>query len=135
MIMSKKESPIHEFDLTPYDLKLWVVKGGSPQSLSDKFCFKDGKSTNEYFDVEYSSGITSDIVMDKESMDYGVVVWLRNGSKPYTYSHEACHVALMVFDYVGASVSADNQEPYAYFQAYIYKCIELVMKNKKQFDK
>ena len=41
----------------------------------------------------------------------------------------------MVFDYVGAIVNAENQEPYAYFQAYIFKCIELVMKNKKQFDK
>ena len=40
-----------------------------------------------------------------------------------TCSHEACHVALHIYEYIGAEVSITNQEPYCYLTAWITECI------------
>lgn len=40
-------------------------------------------------------------------------------------SHEATHVALDIYEYIGSEVPTDNelQEPFAYFIGYITRCI------------
>lgn len=45
-------------------------------------------------------------------------------------AHESTHAALEIFAYVGARISYDNQEPYAYLVGWIADCIDKVKNNK-----
>lgn len=48
----------------------------------------------------------------------------------YWMAHEASHVALGIFDYVGAEAKAADSEPFAYLVGWAFDCLDKVRKYK-----
>ena len=49
-------------------------------------------------------------------------------------AHEASHVALGIFGYVGAKASEEESEPFAYLVGWAFKCMDTVRKWKEVVD-
>lgn len=120
---------IHEFDPCIYPRLLWVAKGGTLEEI---------RKTLEFGDIEddfYNSGGAITIsAYDNQKKKGGFLVWFpkpsdmtKNGD---WMAHEAAHVALGIFDYVGAEAKACDSEPFAYLVGWVFKCIDKVKKFK-----
>lgn len=129
--MSKKLE-VHEFDLTPYKRKLWVVKNGDAKTLNESFNDKENKPLENYFlDIKYFAGYVSEKVLIKKDTGYfGIVVNITSGIKNKEIAHEAIHVVGTLFGNVGVDFDFNNQEPFTYIAEYVYDCIEKVAKNR-----
>lgn len=127
--MSNKTT-IHEFDPCIYPRLLWVVKGGSLEEI---------RKTLEFADIEddfYNSGGAITIsAYDNAKKKGGFLVWFPKPSdmtkNSYWMAHEATHVALGIFGYVGAEAKAEESEPFAYLVGWAFKCMEEVRKYKE----
>lgn len=122
-----KKTIIHEFDSCIYPRKLWVVKGGSLDAI------KETLECSESVDDEEGGAVTFG-ARHKDSSLLGYCVWfpkagdIRNGS---WIAHESSHVAMCIFDDVGAEVEFTNQEPFAYLVGWVFECIDFVRKFKE----
>lgn len=124
------KTAIHEFDPCIYPRLLWVVKGGSLEEI---------RKTLEFDDIEddfYNSGDAITIsAYDNAKKKGGFLVWFPKPSdmtkNSYWMAHEATHVALGIFGYVGAEAKAEESEPFAYLVGWAFKCMEEVRKYKE----
>lgn len=124
------KTTIHEFDPCIYPRLLWVVKGGSLEEI---------RKTLEFNDIEddfYNSGGALTIsAYDNAKKKGGFLVWFPKPSdmtkNSYWMAHEAAHVALGIFGYVGAEAKAEESEPFAYLVGWAFKCMEEVRKYKE----
>lgn len=69
----------------------------------------------------------------KPDVKEGILIRFEN-RKAMTFAnitHEATHVAMGIFSYVGAYPDSENQEPFAYLCGWVAKCINEVKNNKK----
>lgn len=125
-----KKTIIHEFDPCIYPRLLWVVKGGTLEEI---------RKTLEFGDIEddfYSTGGAITIsAYDNEKKKGGFLVWFPKPSDMTKHgdwmAHEASHVALGIFGYVGAQARAEESEPFAYLVGWAFKCMEEVRKYKE----
>lgn len=125
-----KKTHIYEFDPCIYPRLLWVVKGGTLEGI---------RKTLEFGDIEddfYSTGGAITIsAYDNEKKKGGFLVWFPKPSDMTKHgdwmAHEAVHVALGIFGYVGAQAKAEESEPFAYLVGWVFKCMEEVRKYKE----
>lgn len=123
-----KKTTIHEFDPQIYPRLLWVVKGGSLEGIQETF-----EPTCEFEDDGKSGAVTFP-VRRKEDNRLGYCIWfpksgdMRRGD---WIAHESTHAALCIFDDIGASISYEDQEPFAYLVGWVFKCIDTVRKYKE----
>lgn len=116
------KAKIHEFDLGIYPRKIWIAI-----TTENKF---DGFSELSKIDDSIIAVVDNahDDVNDKGG------VFIRFSSKKFmtakNISHEACHAAMEVFNYIDAGVDLNNQETFCYLVGYIAKCCEQVKLNK-----
>lgn len=113
---------IHEFDLGIYPRKIWIAI-----TTENKF---DGFS--ELSEMDESVGAVTEHAYNNETKKGGIFIRFakRNDMSAEYISHEACHAALGVLEYIGANVEFSNQEPFCYLVGYISKCCEQVKNNK-----
>ena len=127
--MSSKKTVIHEFDPCIYPRLLWVVKGGSLEEIRKTLEF------GELGDDEQKGGAVTISAYDNKEKKGGFLVWFPSASdmtkNSYWMAHEASHVALGIFDYVGAEAKAEESEPFAYLVGWVFKCIDKVRKYKE----
>lgn len=116
---------IHEFDPQIYPRKLWVSINPSMADINEFFDNKDGyiKPFEDSCDADcWHTGT--------KQPDVKGGVFVRFQSKRVmtadNIAHEATHLALMIFEYIGGKVDAENQEPFAYLVGWIVKCINKV---------
>lgn len=131
--MSKKDKiTIHQFDPTIYPRKLWVIKGGTSNDISDSFTEPDG--TDIYLPIEAGKEpkATTLRVRHKESGKYGVLVWIQTRIDVSDVAHEAVHVASCIFDDCNMSMGFDGgeDEHFAYLAGFASDCINQVRTNK-----
>lgn len=111
--MSSKKTVIHEFDPCIYPRLLWVVKGGSLEEI---------RKTLELPELS------------EEDKRGGFLVWFPRASDIKHgdwIAHEASHVALGIFDYIGSTVAANDSEPFSYLVGWVFKCVDEVRKYKE----
>lgn len=125
-----KKTIIHEFDPCIYPRMLWVVKGGALEEIRKTLEFDDIED-----DFQSTGGAITISAYDNEKKKGGFLVWFPKPSdmtkNSYWMAHEASHVALGVFDYVGAEARAEESEPFAYLVGWAFKCMEEVRKYKE----
>lgn len=120
---------IHEFDPCIYPRLLWVVKGGSLGEI---------RKTLEFAELDKDSeegGAVTVAAYDNQKKRGGFLVWFPRPSdmtkNSYWMAHEASHVALGIFGYVGAEARAEESEPFAYLVGWAFKCMDEVRKFKE----
>ena len=126
--MNSKKTVIHEFDPCIYPRLLWVVKGGSLEEIRKTLEF------GEVGEEEQSGGALTISAYDNENKRGGFLVWFPKASEMTNLdwiAHEASHVALGIFDYIGAEAKASESEPFSYLVGWIFGCIDKVRKYKE----
>ena len=121
---------IHEYSLSPYPKKLWVVKdkGFNP---SDVFLKRDGSVIDYNNDERDRARASVYPVMHKETGYYGFLVLIYCRLNVSDVSHEAFHVADGVFDDCGVMLTENTgNEHMAYLIGYIAGCLWDVNNNK-----
>lgn len=121
-----KTNQIHEFDCEIYPRKLWVAVGVPYVVIKDMF--EDVAPMDENADAQVDN--TRRL---KPDIKGGLLVRFENrkAMTAANITHEAAHVAMEIFAYVGAYPDPKNQEPFAYLCGWVAKCINEV-KNKKK---
>lgn len=127
--MKNNKTIIHEFDPCIYPRLLWVVKGGSLEEIRKTLEF------GELDDDEQKGGAVTISAYDNENKRGGFLVWFPKAKDMLSHgdwmAHEASHVALGIFDYIGAEAKANETEPFAYLVGWVFKCIDKVRKFKE----
>lgn len=113
---------IHEFDPQIYPRLLWVTYGCPTAVLKDMF----GDNAQ---DMDKTSN--ADVIncrRMKPDVRGGILIRFQRKSDMTmeNIAHEAVHAALDIFDYIGASIEHDNQEPFAYLVGWIADCCNKV---------
>lgn len=119
---------IHEFDPQIYPRRLWVVKGGELEEIRKTLEFPELDEDQE------NGGAVTVSAYDKTNKRGGFLVWFPKASEMKNLdwiAHEASHVALGIFDYVGAVVTTEGQEPFAYLVGWVFGCMDKVRKFKE----
>lgn len=105
-----------------------MVKGGSLEEIRKTLEFP------ELSEEDKSGGAVTVSAYDNEKQRGGFLIWfpkasdIRNGD---WIAHEAVHVALGVFDYIGAEAKASDSEPFSYLVGWVFKCVDEVKKYKE----
>lgn len=108
---------IFEFDPAIYPQTLWVSVCASTKELNEFFSDMD--------DMDDDAIATTYSVCKASSKELGVLIRFRNrlDITPSVVAHESTHAAMKIYEYVGAEVDMDNQEPFAYLVGWIADCI------------
>lgn len=126
--MASKKTTIHEFDPCIYPRLLWVVKGGELDEI---------RKTLEFAELDeetQSGGAVTVSAYDNEKKKGGFLVWFPKASEMSNLdwiAHECAHVALGIFDYIGAEAKASDSEPFSYLVGWVFKCVDEVRKFKE----
>lgn len=116
---------IHEFDPVIYPRLLWIVVNPKKEVLEDLF---EGNFNQE----DDSLAIVYQTIRKKPDKRCGCLI-VFNSKKYMTtevIAHEATHVALDIFSYLGIECDGQHQEALAYFIGWVAKCCEQVKRNK-----
>lgn len=113
---------IHEFDPVIYPRKLWVAV--STYTFSDRF-----EGVSEWDDT---ANAIVDCVRDKLRNLGGILVRFesKNAITIANIAHESSHIAMNIFDYIGAKVDLANQETFSYLVGWVADCINQVRTGK-----
>lgn len=118
---------IFEYDPMIYPRKIWVSIGASTEELNAEL---EGIE-----DMKDSAIAVTSHTFNKNNKLGGVLIRFNKKSNitAEVAAHEATHAALGIYEYVGADVDVENQEPFAYLVGFITDCIWLSKnyKNKK----
>ena len=134
---SKNNKVIYEYDLVPYPRKLWVVIGADYEFIKNKFKWnkKDDGSMEFPADDPWSAtsaALTFGDIEDKATQDYGILLWIMNDLDNRDIVHESFHILSTLFDEMGISYDANNQEVFSYPMAQIYSYVETALKSHKK---
>ena len=138
--MTKKQKNSHivyVYDLTPYPRKLWVVIGEDYEFIKSKFTWMEQGDDFVGFPPKDlwsngASGCTFGKIMEKSTLDYGILVWIIGKPTGSIIAHESFHVTSTLFEEAGVEYDAENQEVFAYQIGQVYDYINnAIMKNKK----
>ena len=125
---------IHEFDFTIYPRKLWITYDTTIQELTDIFPSGDTRD-RPWEEIGPQHDAVVDAVEDKDHVGGYLIRFKNKNSIDFrNVSHESCHVANWICDFIGYTPEMSNDEPYAYLVGFIAKCCEVVLKFKKDGD-
>lgn len=128
---------IYKYSNGIFPFKLWVVINGNHEKLSKAFIYFKEKTPYVHEDhgaieSEPLTAYTSKLVMDTKTNEIGVIVALGNCEITAGYmAHEACHVAGILYDYIGELEIPIQSESHAYFIQWIVECISNSIENGK----
>lgn len=113
---------IHDFDLVIYPRKLWVSV--STDTFSDRF--------EDVIEWDYTADAIVDCVLDKLLNLGGILVRFEsnNAITIANIAHESSHIAMNIFDYIGAKVDLANHETFSYLVGLVADCINHVSTGK-----
>lgn len=136
--MKNKEARIDTYS-TPFCIDFVVAnKEVTLEELRELFCYPDDEELEDTWD---NGAATTGIV--KRKSDGAIVILVRYIGKSELVSsgddlldlcntavHEGTHVAIDIYNAVGAVIDTENQEVFAYFEAYIAERILKTLLNK-----
>lgn len=123
-----EKQKIYEFDPQIYPRKLWVTVGVPFEELKDEFEDIDKMPESVDASVDYTRKLKPEVMG-------GVLVRYLNTDAMTTkiITHESAHIAVGIFDYIGAPIDIKHQEPFAYLCGWIAKCIEEVKQIETEY--
>lgn len=134
------QSRLFQFSVNPYPVKLWIYVGEKPNLLNNNFDrnFDDDKSPGECSTIWCPRGGC------KENERWtGAIIWFDrvDDIDMESVTHEAGHIAIDIYNYIGCEITYDNNEPFCYLTGWIAKMCEKVksymkgdVTNMKDFD-
>lgn len=120
---------IYEFDPVIYPRLVWVAINPTQKELDDFFEGTIPPLANT------SSAEVRHVRRLKPDVKAGLLVRFcnRKAADLDTIVHESNHVAFEIFEYIGATVDTEHQEPFCYLSGWVAKCInEAKRKQKRQ---
>lgn len=104
---------LQEFDLVIYPVSLVVAIGDMEKEINAKY--KPYEEEYNYLSHTDNPAATYHI-RDKKTNDCACMVWFPKIEEVLVsyMAHEAGHVAMEIFKYIGARVNYDDQEPFCY---------------------
>lgn len=123
--MTKIEE-IHEFDPQIYPRLLWVAVGAPDSVINDMFEDVSPMDSTANAQVDYCRRV-------KPEIKGGVLVRFANRKAMTTsiIAHESAHIAVGIFNYIGAPIDINHQEPFSYLCGWAARCINNVKTKKK----
>lgn len=118
---------IFEFSFVIYPRKLWVTYDASIEELQKKLIIDSDDALWEDNQLDGFAD-TVQVYSNDINEEQGILIRF-DGKESMTSSimgHEAIHAANYVYDFIGADIDIDNDEPYAYLVEYIINCCESV---------
>lgn len=117
----KSKEKIAEFFPEVYPRRLWVAYGSSIKDINDRFLGRDHEPIS--FNANALDAMTITVI-EKSTLRYGVLVVFgtKEDATPPTITHESIHVAMSIFEDIGAEFTFNNQEPFAYLVEWVSKC-------------
>lgn len=115
---------IHQFELTIYPRKLWVVKGGSFKDIERAFYIEQSEEVEDM--LESCKAITFRASI-KDGDWLGVVVYIKQKMVIKDIAHEALHVSSVIFSDIGVKGDFYNDEAQAYLVGFAADCINQVV--------
>lgn len=119
-----KRIRIFEFDPQIYPRKLWIVVGGKYGDVKDEF-----EEIGPLSEHAYAETISTRWIKSPGSYIPGGVLVRFESLESMTIQnivHESNHVAMEIFEFIGAEASTSNQEPLAYLAGWVGDCMEKV---------
>lgn len=124
--MSESTHEIHEFDPLVYPRLLWVAVGVPHEVIKEMFEDIEPMSEDANAQVNYTRRL-------KPNVKGGVLVRFANrkAMSTSTIAHESAHIAVGIFNYIGAPIDINHQEPFAYLCGWAANCMNEVKSKKK----
>ena len=116
---------LKQFSLVVYPIDVVVAIGDIEEEVNEVYAPNNEKANWIGKPLESSSGSTY-LVHTKEDNQLCVMVWIRNFDecKGSVFAHEAGHVSLEVFNYVGATINPEEeQECFCYLLGTVFRLI------------
>ena len=122
---------IHKFDTCIYPRNVWVAVTPKESEITDKFLEASGRELSLDDLYEFNFEACAFRVRDKETKELGCVIWFPRKSSMTVkiIAHESVHCALDIFEDVGAIITPNNQEPFAYLVGFCAECCQKVKTN------
>lgn len=115
---------IEKYDIVIYPRHLFVAMERDKEEVKEKFLNEDEEPFSlEDLSTDTTDAFTYKLVLEKGTLDYGVLVMLTKTATVDIYVHEAVHCATAVFKQIGIMLDEDNDEPLAYFIQFLFRCI------------
>ena len=125
---------IHEFYPYIYPRRVWVVRGLNQNEIQDFLSLRNGDSI-VFDDTEGNEPLCTvfPYIKLRENGKYGILVLISEKISVSDIAHESTHVAMEIFNDLGAIITYDNQEPFAYLVGWVADCINQVRIGKFKY--
>nr|DAY59051.1 MAG TPA: hypothetical protein [Caudoviricetes sp.] len=125
------KNQIYEFDPQIYPRKVWVAVGVPTKVLNDMF-----EESIEDMDETYDAIVISTRRINPDIKGGILIRFINKDALTISnITHESTHAAMDIFDYVGAKVDTNNQEPFSYLCGWIANCCYQVKSGKFDIKK
>lgn len=123
MILNEK-GIIKEFDLVIYPVNFTVVIGNMEDEVNNEYAPNEDGSNWINGPSPDCAGRTY-LIHDSSTNQIGVLIWITSYEecKGSVFAHECSHAAMEIFNYIGASVDLENQEPFAYLLGSLFRLL------------
>lgn len=135
MTMTKLEENIFRLELSLYNIAVVCAVGKEAfNRLNELYTPVDEEYKCLKEPAQNIPACTWERMKDKDGYP-AILVWFKDDfslHKPMYSSHEASHVAMYVWQHIGAKIDLDNQEPFAYLVGFVNcKFAEVFERNYK----
>ena len=120
MILNEK-GILQKFDLVIYPVGIIIAIGDMEKEINK--LYKPYDSNYNYLGLPGNNPAATYRVKEKKTGDNYCMIWIpkTDNVRGSYLCHECCHAALEVFQYVGADVDFENQEPFCYLTGSIFR--------------
>ena len=132
MILNEK-GILQQFDLVIYPVQLVIAIGDLEKEINRFYKPYDDKYNHIGFPK--NSAATTYQVKNKKTNDSACLIWIPKTEevRGSYLCHESGHVTLEIFQYVGAHVDYDDQEPFCYLLGAIFRLCNSAFYHWKDF--
>lgn len=142
--MVNEKGIIKQHDVVVYPFYFIVAIGDVEKEINARYKPYDDKYNWIGWTSNEQAACTYNVKLKKDG-SFAVMVWYNtmNDFRGSTLTHECDHAALEIFNFTGAKVHYDNQEPFCYLAGTLskfatetyYEYREYLLKNKKKNGK
>lgn len=133
-----KKVVINDIDLVIYPRHLYVVYGGTKETIMSNF--KDIENdpqecSEKAISSSYAVTFENDVTYNENGNMIGSLVWLHNSNGNISQeiiAHESVHAANVIFTSLEIKGDTVNDEPFAYMVGFIVKKINETLKMKSK---
>ena len=132
MVLNEK-GILQQFDLVIYPVQLVIAIGDLEKEIN-RF-YRPYHEQYNHIGLPGDNPAATYNVRNKKTNDVACLIWIpkTDDVKGSYLCHEAGHVALEIFKYVGAHVDYDDQEPFCYLLGTIFRLINGAFYKWKEF--